>query len=505
MKETPSKMTAVSSPVSEAFRPAIHYACKNTWLNDPNGLIFHDGIYHLYYQNNPFGNVWGNMSWGHATSTDLLNWIEQPVAIACDESEDIFSGSIVWDQYNTSGFGGQHAAPLVAIYTSVFKKDSPHFGRQAQSLAWSTDGGYSWTKYHGNPVLDRDSASFRDPKVFHYSGPRGSYWVMVAVEADDCTVVLYRSDDLKTWEYLSSFGPANGTGGVWECPDLFPLPLDGNEDNIKWVLTVNINPGGPNGGSAGQYFVGHFDGVTFTSATTVTDGLQDPARMDEYLWLDWGRDYYAAVSFNDIPDGRRLMIGWMNNWQYGNEIPTSPWRSPMSLVREVSLVSSNGRPRLSQRPVWEDPGSDTGTVSYTGLDVEGLHPVEGGAAVQLIEATFVPGSAEEFGLVIRGNRAEGTRIGIRPADGRLAVDRTASGNTDFHETFPSIDSAPLQALGGTYDLRIFVDHCSVEIFAQDGQVTMTELIFPDPESISVAVYASEGTATVSSLKLTTLP
>ncbi len=341
--------------------------------------------------------------------------------------------------------------------------------------------------------------------MFRYSGPRGSYWVMVAVEAHDHTVVLYRSDDLKTWEYLSSFGPANGTGGVWECPDLFHLPLDGNEDNIKWVLTVNLHPGGPNGGSAGQYFVGHFDGVTFTAASTVTDGLQDPARMDEYLWLDWGRDYYAAVSFNNVPDGRRLMIGWMNNWQYGNEIPTSPWRSPMSLVREVSLVSSNGQPRLSQHPVWEDPGSDTGTVSYTGLDVDGVHPVEGGAAVQLIEATFVPGSAEEFGLVIRGNGAEGTRIGIRPADGRLAVDRTMSGNTDFHETFPSIDSAPLQAPGGTYVLRIFVDHCSVEIFAQNGQVTMTELIFPDPESISVSVYASEGTATVSSLKLTTLP
>ncbi|MDR6688260.1 sucrose-6-phosphate hydrolase SacC (GH32 family) [Arthrobacter sp. 1088] len=498
-------MTAVSSLVNEAFRPAFHYASKDTWLNDPNGLIFHDGTYHLYYQNNPFGNVWGNMSWGHATSTDLVTWTEQPVAIACDESEDIFSGSIVWDEYNTSGLGGPLAAPLVAIYTSAFKEDSPHYGHQAQSLAWSTDGGYTWTKYHANPVLERESANFRDPKVFRYSGPRGSYWVMVAVEAHDYTVVLYRSDDLKTWEYLSSFGPANGTGGVWECPDLFPLPLDGNEDNIKWVLTVNLNPGGPNGGSAGQYFVGDFDGVRFSSETTVTEGLQDPARLSEYLWLDWGRDYYAAVSFNNVPDGRRLMIGWMNNWQYSNDIPTSPWRGPMSLVREVSLVSFNAQIRLRQRPVWEanaDPGR---TVSYTGLDLDaGLHPVEGGTAVQVIEATFVPGSAEEFGLMIRGNGDDGTRIGIRPGEGRLTVDRTTSGNTDFHEDFSSIDSAPLQPTGGSYDLRIFVDHCSVEIFAQDGQVTMTELIFPDPENVGLALYASGGTVKASSLTLTTL-
>jgi fructan beta-fructosidase len=326
-------MTAVTAPTREAFRPAMHYASKDTWLNDPNGLIYYEGSYHLYYQNNPFGNVWGNMSWGHATSTNLITWTEQPVAIACDEYEDIFSGSVVYDQHNTSGLGDGTAAPLVAIYTSAYKENSQHAGIQAQSLAWSTDGGYTWSKYHGNPVLNRNSANFRDPKVFRYNGPAGAYWVMVAVEALDFTVVMYRSDDLKSWDYLSSFGPANATGGVWECPDLFPLPLDGNEDLIRWVLTVNLNPGGPNGGSAGQYFVGDFDGVTFRSETTVTEGDQDPARMAEYLWLDWGRDYYAAVSFSNVPDGRRLMMAWMNNWQYGNDIPTSPWRSPMSLVR----------------------------------------------------------------------------------------------------------------------------------------------------------------------------
>jgi sucrose-6-phosphate hydrolase SacC (GH32 family) len=284
-------MTAATATTADTFRPALHYAARNTWLNDPNGLIFHGGVYHLYYQNNPLDNVWGNMSWGHATSPDLVTWTEHPVAIACDAEEDIFSGSIVFDRDNTSGFGTDSAPPLVAIYTSAFKPGSTHAGLQAQSLAYSRDGGYTWTKHTANPVLSRGSAEFRDPKVIRYDGGAGSYWVMVAVEATDFQVVLYRSADLLSWEPLSTFGPANATGGVWECPDLFPLPVDGDPGNLKWVLTVNLNPGGPNNGSAGQYFVGDFDGTTFTSETTVTEGLQDPDKLGEYQWLDWGRDY----------------------------------------------------------------------------------------------------------------------------------------------------------------------------------------------------------------------
>ena len=216
------------------------------------------------------------MSWGHATSADLLHWDEQPVAIACDEQEAIFSGSAVLDKTNTSGFGTPDNPPLVAIYTSAYSPASRSSGRQAQSLAYSTDDGATWTKYAGNPVLDRASADFRDPKVFWYDGDAGSYWVMVAVEATDREVVLYKSADLKTWEYLSTFGPANATGGVWECPDLFELPVDGDAGNTKWVLVVNLSPGGIAGGSGGQYFIGTFDGVTFASETTVTEGA--PAR-----------------------------------------------------------------------------------------------------------------------------------------------------------------------------------------------------------------------------------
>lgn len=499
-------MTAVTATTPDAFRPALHYAARSTWLNDPNGLIFHEGVYHLYYQNNPEGNVWGNMSWGHATSPDLVTWAEHPVAIACDELEDIFSGSIVFDRHNTSGFGSESEAPLVAVYTSAYKPASEHHGVQAQSLAYSLDGGYTWTKHADNPVLNRGSADFRDPKIFRYDGDAGSFWVMVAVEAQDFEVVFYKSEDLKSWELMSSFGPANATGGVWECPDLFQLPVDGDPENLKWVLTVNLNPGGPNGGSAGQYFVGDFDGTTFTSASTVTKGLQDPDRLDEYQWLDWGRDYYAAVSFSDVPDGRRLMIAWMNNWQYANNIPTAPWRSPMSLVRDVSLQRVDGSLRLVQQVAQEFVSLPAGNPPFTagaGEIPEGTHLLDGAAgSVQRIEATLTPGTAEEFGLVVRGNGPQGTRIGIRPAEGRIVVDRRESGQTDFHESFASIDTAPIEPAGNSYDLTIYVDQCSVEVFAQGGQVTLTELIFPASTSTDVSLYAVGGTATINGLNIT---
>jgi len=499
-------MTASTVTTADAFRPALHYAARNTWLNDPNGLIHHGGVYHLYYQNNPADNVWGNMSWGHATSPDLLDWTEHPVAIACDEQEDIFSGSIVFDRDNTSGFGTASAAPLVAVYTSAFKPGSALHGVQAQSLAYSLDGGYTWTKHANNPVLNRGSAEFRDPKVFRYDGAAGSYWVMVAVEATDFQVVLYKSKDLRNWEVLSVFGPANATGGVWECPDLFPLPVDGDPENLKWVLIVNLNPGGPNSGSAGQYFVGDFDGITFTSSTTITEGPQDPARLGDYQWLDWGRDYYAAVSFSDAPDNRRLMIGWMNNWQYANTIPTAPWRSPMSLVREVSLRTVNGKPCLAQH-VAEDLAAVSGLnpvfdLAQANISDETLILDGAAGCVQRINLTFTPGTAEEFGLIVRGDGTQGTRIGIHHHEGRIFVDRRDSGLTDFHESFASIDSAPIVATDGCYQLSIHVDQCSVEVFAQDGLVTLTELIFPSTTSTGLSLYAIGGTTRVSGLNVT---
>jgi levanase/fructan beta-fructosidase len=482
------------------YRPKWHYAAERNWLNDPNGLVYSNGIYHLFYQHNPRGDVWGNMSWGHATSTDLMRWDEQPVAIACDEQEAIFSGSAVVDFQNTSGFGVDGIPPLVAIYTSAYSPSSPLAGRQAQSLAYSTDDGATWTKYDGNPVLDRASADFRDPKVFWYDGDAGSYWVMVAVEALNHEVVLYKSPDLKNWTYLSAFGPANATGGVWECPDLFRLPVDGDTGNPLWVMVVNLNPGGIAGGSGGQYFIGEFDGVIFRSETTVTDGFQpDESRMAEYGWLDWGRDYYAAVSFNNAPDGKRLMMGWMNNWQYGAFTPSNGWRSAMSMVREVSLVTRNGQVVLKQQAIDPFAGSEH-AISLRDQPLGGVTwlPLEGPASVLRIDAEFQPGSAEEVGLLLRASPEERTVLAYDVTSGELRLDRTASGKSQFHEAFASVESVSVPLESGRLRLRVFLDRCSVEVFAQDGLTTITDQIFPSATSTGLATFATgQGASLVS--------
>jgi fructan beta-fructosidase len=488
------------------FRPQQHFTAARNWLNDPNGLLYANGVYHLFYQHNPLGDVWGNMSWGHATSADLVHWDEQPVAIACDDQEAIYSGSAVLDSRNTSGLGTPGNPPLVAIYTSAYSAASPLGGRQAQSLAYSTDDGATWTKYAGNPVVDRGSADFRDPKVFWYDGAAGGYWVMVAVEATDREVVLYKSADLKAWEYLSTFGPANATGGVWECPDLFELPVDGDAANTKWVLVVNLSPGGIAGGSGGQYFLGTFDGVAFVSETTVTEGLQpDDGRMPEYGWLDWGRDYYAAVSFSNVPDGRRLMIGWMNNWQYGAVTPTTGWRSAMSLVREVRLGTRDGSVVLLQDPV--DPFEVSATATYSEADRRlgaGTRwlPPEASGQVLRIDAVLEPGPAGDVGLVLRAGGQERTVLSYDSGTGMLNLDRTASGNTDFHGTFASVERVAVPLEGGRLKLRIYLDSCSVEVFAQDGLATLTDQIFPSESSVGLGVFADRDGGTLVSLDVT---
>jgi levanase/fructan beta-fructosidase len=494
------------------YRPKWHYSAERNWLNDPNGLVYSNGTYHLFYQYNPHGDEWGNMSWGHATSVDLLHWTEQPVAIAYDEQESIFSGSAVVDVHNTSGFGIGGVPPLVAIYTSAYSPDSPLAGRQAQSLAYSTDDGATWTKYAGNPVLDRASSDFRDPKVFWYDGDAGSYWVMVAVEALHRQVVLYKSGDLKSWEYLSTFGPANATEGIWECPDLFELPVDGDASNTRWVLVVNLSPGGIAGGSGGQYFMGTFDGVAFRSETTVTEGIQpDNTRMADYGWLDWGRDYYAAVSFSDVPDGRRLMIGWMSNWQYAASTPSEGWRSAMSLAREVRLVSRGGRPVLVQEALdpFEQHGSQLFALNSQAL-AEGVTwlPPEAHGDVLRLDAEFEPGAAGKVGLVLRaGSETAGMETGgsgsservvlaYDCARGELILDRTESGNEGFHTAFPSIERVAVPLENGRLRLRVFLDRCSIEVFAQDGIATITDLVFAANPSNSVGLLAEGDGATL---------
>ncbi|MGO4237170.1 glycoside hydrolase family 32 protein [Pseudarthrobacter sp. YAF2] len=496
------------------FRPAIHFTARDTWLNDPNGLVFHDGLYHLFFQNNPYGNVWGNMSWGHATSAELLHWTEHPVAIACDEAEDIFSGSVVVDHGNTSGFGTAESPALVAIYTSAFKAASEHSGTQAQSLAYSTDAGMTWQKYDGNPVLTRNSANFRDPKVFRYQGDQGAYWVMVAVEAHHQKVVLYRSDDLKSWDFLSDFGPANADAGDWECPDLFPLAVDGDPAHLKWVLIVNVNPGAVAGGSGGQYFVGQFDGDRFVpdagslaapAGVSSLDASAAAAALQQCLWLDWGRDCYASVSFSNAPNGRRIIIGWMNNWDYANELPTHPWRSSMTLARELRLATVNGSARLVQQAVLPaGPSADEPVILAKDLvmaDTELRLPAAVPGTAQVIDADIVPGAARqlEFRLFGGNDPESGTFLRYDMAAAELVLDRRNSGSTGFHEKFASVETVPVCLEDGALNLRIVVDHCSVEVFAQGGKVVLTDLVFPDQECRENRLAVRGGPATLRTL------
>jgi levanase len=832
--------SAATTVGDEPYRPAFHYTPEKNWMNDPNGMVFHKGVYHLYYQHNPSGNTWGNMSWGHATSKDLVHWEEQPLAISTDAQQDIFSGSVVVDKDNTSGFGTKENPPLIAIFTSAYKDASPHRGLQAQSLAYSLDDGQTWTQYDQNPVLDRNSANFRDPKVFWFNQPGGGgYWVMTAVEAADHKVVLYKSTNLKDWTPLSEFGPANATGGLWECPDLFPLAVDGDMNNIKWVMVVNINPGGVAGGSAGQYFVGNFDGTTFTSDTTkpaatlppgtvlagfndrtyngwtvnnepgnwkngpfgdapasgalpgqspVTgfgatglinsfndgdwplgsmqsptftvsddylnflvgggkhprvsdkldntppegelkfDGFEVPpgttladagwtgtgdltpnfqpsssggdfyigakrvntfdtgtapgddrqgtltspvfpvtknfmsmlvgggnrsadsgqilavqllingsvvrslagdnagilnwkgwdvsefagqnaqvrvvdqatggwghltldhvmltdtaavprsdeesvnlvingqvvrsatgndsetldwaswnvkefvgqeahikvvdnnrfgwghiladefmassapatTRLQSYDWLDYGRDYYAAVSFANMPEDKRVMLGWMNNWDYANDIPTNPWRSAMSLPREVKLTQTPEGPRLAQSAVKQvDKLAQKPSYSTKGgaAIAEGTTPLPAAASgqVQRVDISFAPGTAKKSGITVLGDGTSATVVGYDATAGTMFVDRTHSGNTAFHPAFASIEDAPVTLdAEGNITMRIYLDRSSVEVFAQDGLRTITDQVFPKAGADKMALFAEGGTAQLKSLTVTPL-
>ncbi|NEC86213.1 GH32 C-terminal domain-containing protein [Streptomyces sp. SID12501] len=813
----PSAVAADTPTYTETYRPQFHFTPEKNWMNDPNGLVYYKGEYHLFYQYNPNGNSWGDMSWGHAVSRDLVHWEELPLALSHDDEEMVFSGSAVVDWKNTTGFGTKKNPPMVAIYTSAYKDG----GKQAQSLAYSTDRGRTWTKYQGNPVIDIGSNNFRDPKVQWYAPTKS--WLMTVSLSAEHKVQFYSSKNLKDWKLQSEFGPAGATGGVWECPDLFPLAVDGDKNNIKWVLVVNINPGGIAGGSGSQYFIGDFDGKKFTAddkgtytpptgtvvqdfegtnfgswtttgtafgqgpatgavdwqgAVTGFDGkglansfhggdgatgtltspeftvdspylnfkvgggrhpheagtvmdrtppegtvladfeggtygdwtatgdafgsapatgtLPDQGQVSGFLgdglvntflngdsttgtltspeftidkkhinfligggnhpadsdnptavellvdgqvvrsatgkdaealnwaswdvgdltgkkaqikivdnntggwghlnvdhimlsdtqaqpvsqetsvnllvdgevvrsatgadsesldwasfdmrpyagkkaqiqvvdmnsagwghvmadqfttadkpaksvvqradWTDYGKDYYAAVSWENAPGGKRYMIGWMNNWDYGQSIPTSPWRSAQSVPREMALRTINGQVRLTSKPVGsleslrqQRPATASGvTVKSTSKPL--ISRAAKGKALD-IEATFSLKDAERFGLKVRtGAGGEETVIGYDTTTQELYVDRTRSGTGDFNSTFPGVQTAPLKAKNGMVKLRILVDWSSVEVFGGNGEAVITDQIFPDPSSTGVEVFAEGGTATLDQMR-----
>ena len=355
--DTPQELNtqAVSIMFDEQHRPQYHFSPPEQWMNDPNGMVFYEGEYHLFYQHYPDSNVWGPMHWGHAISTDMLNWEHLPIALYPDELGYIFSGSAVVDWKNTSGFGDGTTPPLIAIYTYHEPEKAREADRtdfQYQGIAYSLDKGRTWTKYEGNPVLDNPGIrDFRDPKVMWHE--ESQKWIMTLAVKDH--ISFYSSPDLKAWTFESDFGAdVGGHGGVWECPDLFLLPVTGTDEE-KWVLLVSINPGGPAGGSATQYFIGDFDGSTFSLDSTFATDVTPVNGEERSVWIDYGADNYAGVTWSDIPehDGRRLFIGWMSNWAYSQVVPTTVWRSAMTLPREMRLEKRAGSYRISSKPVKE--------------------------------------------------------------------------------------------------------------------------------------------------------
>lgn len=468
----------------EKFRPAYHHTPLYGWMNDPNGMFYKDGEWHLCYQWNPYGSKWQNLSWGHSVSRDLIHWEHRPDAvIEPDGLGMIFSGSSAVDRSGSAGFGKD---AVVAMYTSAAAS-------QIQSLAWSDDNGETFTKYDGNPVLTLDSEA-RDPNMFW--GAERNVWILVLAHALDHEMLIFSSPDMKDWTLESSFGRGLGAqDGVWECPDLFELPVNG-ESGKKWVLLCNLNPGGPFGGSATQYFIGDFDGKTFTSDTD--DSGKVPTK-----WLDYGKDHYATVSFSDAPDGRRTVIGWMSNWQYAPEVPTMQFRSANTLPREMGIFRA--------------PDGQLYVSSTPSPEVDALR----GALVKSVSKTSLGSKARtysipelcEIDMEISPKKAESVEIELSNAAGEkvvmvydaksdsLSFDRRKSGIVDFSQDFPAVTVSPAYTDGDKVGLRIFIDRSSIEVFGKDGRFAMTNLVFPNSPYSRLSVRATGGSARLSDLKI----
>ena len=473
----------------QPWRPQYHFTPSHNFMNDPNGMVFYKGEYHLFYQYNPEGQVWGHMSWGHAVSTDMLHWQHLPVAIPEDPKYMAYSGSAVVDWNNSSGLcknpDPQDHSCLIAIYAAAYKD------RQKQHIAHSNDRGRTWTNYTGNPVIDADAEDFRDPKVFWYAPQRK--WVLVAVLADRRKALFFDSTDLKHWTKLSEFGAAGDDAGQWECPDLLELPLEGTKET-RWVLIINRNPGAPAGGTGVRYLVGHFDGAQFTE--------ENPAGGK--LWADYGKDFYATNSFNDMPasDPRKIWIGWTSNWLYAKDEPTVLWRGAQSIPRTLSVRRVGSQLLMVQAPVREMQSLRGRPFSLSNSTVQKANASIAHAGIEgetyEIEAELEPQKAGEIGFRLRkGDNAE-TLIGVIPWSNTLFVDRTRSGDVSFSKDFPGRYSTTLHNTKRV-KLHIFVDRSSVEVFANDGEKVMTDRVYPPPGSTGIDLYSTGGAGKVVSL------
>lgn len=461
------------------YRPHFHFSPKNNWINDPNGMFYWEGIYHLYFQYHPFSNVWGPMHWGHATSKDLIHWEEQPIALFPDELGTIFSGSAVVDHQNTSGLGTKENPPIVAIYTN-HDPEGETAGTdtfQTQSIAYSLDKGYTWAKYVGNPVIANPGIKdFRDPKVFWDS--ENQQWLMALAVKD--VVYFYGSPDLKQWKKLSTFGKDIGNhDGVWECPELIELPVKGSPSK-KWVLLVSINPGGPNGGSATQYFLGDWDGSTFK----VDPNFAQTMNQNHDFWLDFGKDNYASVSFDNLPqpNQKRVIIGWMSNWEYARDIPTEQWKNQMTIARELDLIPAGNTFRLRSKPdpklyknailkkQWDNTNfySDTALALKNEVDLDRI----------ILKTTLSPERKERYTFELQNPEGDLLAFGFDGNTNTFFLDRTGLLVTSFSDEFAArVQKAKRTANRNKIPIEIIVDKTSLELFFDDGETVLTALYF----------------------------
>ena len=445
----------------ESFRPVYHHTPAYGWMNDPNGMFYKDGVYHLYFQYNPYGSVWGNMHWGHSTSTDLMHWKFEGCAIVPDAWGAIFSGSCVVDHDNTAGFG---KGAVIAFYTSA--KSTPWGDVQAESMAYSLDNGKTFTKYEGNPIVTSLEKDFRDPKVFWYAP--GKHWCMVLAVGQH--MEIYSSANLKEWKKESEFGAMQGAhGGVWECPDLVEIPVEGTREK-KWVLICNLNPGGPFGGSAAQYFVGSFDGKKFVNESPI-----------QTKWLDWGKDNYATVTWNSAPDNRCVALGWMSNWQYANNVPTRQYRSANTIARDLTLYRDGQDLYLKSAPSPEVKKARGEKVSVPAFEVSGKHEVASllndNQGAYEIEMVIQNRGASKIAFCLQNEQGETVSMYYDVPRKQFVMDRSKSGKVDFSSDFPAVTAAPT-TMNEEISLRLFVDRSSVEAFGEGGRFAMTNLVFP---------------------------
>ncbi len=452
---------------TEQYRPQFHFSPAKNWCNDPNGLVYNNGTYHLFYQHNPFGNRWGHMTWAHATSKDLIHWKHLPIAIPEENGIMIFSGTCVVDKNNTSGFGKDGKIPMVAVYTGHIENVN-----QSQCIAYSLDGGITWTKYANNPILDLHKVDFRDPKIFWHEQKK--YWVMSVMLPVEHVVQFYSSPNLKDWKHLSDFGPAGDTSGVWECPDLTGVPVEGMPGKKKWVLQMSMN-------AAMQYFVGEFDGEKFINESAANTILRP----------DYGPDYYAAIAYNQLPANHLpTAIGWVNNWNYANDIPTTPWKSAMALPRNLSVKKINNEWILIQKPVSITNSLQKELYKATDIIVDNKNTLPIKSCQFELQVDIEPSADATCGLRLAAGNSNYFEIGYNAATKTCYIDRSKSGNIGFNDNFKKLSrfEKTISLKNNKIHLQVFYDNSIAEIFVNGGEAAFTAQIFTNAGDNGISLF-----------------